>query len=374
MPQTTPPPTAAETTPTTPIDAFPEATPSRKRKALDEAAGQKAVKAVKPEATSVVEQAKALATRAWTWAPSLRAWQRTATTDADETAGPTMPEAASFESMLSDIGVGCNLDDPIHCGATTVVYYGECNSSGDAVAIKALKDMSSGGNAKVEASFMREATLHAELKHPNVLWLHHFAASWPPAMVLELGDGTLLEYALHDGLQREPVVARFVKELAQGLAYLHGRGICHAALDLENILMGTDGHLRIADFGAAFHETSTRVPQPAPATYPYWAPEQFKPKPWGKTVDIWALGVITYELLMGDHPYTFTPLDEGHRPRADFERAMQTIRSMIEVKVNTCPVPEDVKDLLRGMLEPQPEERICLEDILTHKWVRRHTD
>ncbi|EQC31927.1 AUR protein kinase [Saprolegnia diclina VS20] len=465
-----PPATEAEAMQPALTATTPQHAPSRKRKAQDEAAGQKAAKAAKPELPSVIEQVKALAARAWAWLPlhsmrhalpmefavstvqegqalhkkerlsprslvmcrhlreplpieavppqsieaikamprrklllvakavyrHLKARHASTGTGVSELKNLRempmhnlrlwvtlhLPDVMPFKAMLKGIGVTGDLSDTIGIGSTSLVYRGTCHSDGDKlVAIKKLQYSSDTASMMQTQKdrFVAEAQLHAQLEHERIVKFYRFLPSWPPAILGELGDCNLFKFALIHGPQCEPVAARFVKEVAEGLAYLHGRGICHADIKCRKrrhqVVEHCHGLRRPPSHRRLWLCLSRVKPSRVQARDIYGlAPELFKDEGWDTTVDIWALGVMTYELLVGENPVTNTPLDMANPPLSVFKSAMPSIESKIQSKVEAQPFPADVKDLLLRMLEPQPEERICLEDILTHEWVRRHTD
>ena len=134
-------------------------------------------------------------------------------------------------------------------------------------------------------------------------------------LVMELGDGK----DLFDSVSRqvaagsriaESDAAQWFAQILQGVAFVHRMGICHRDLKLENVLLHSDGTVKIADFGMSkdfsqsIVETRTRI-----GTLAYLAPELFEYDGEGPTgylpepVDVWALGVMLFIMTVGDYPF-----------------------------------------------------------------------
>jgi serine/threonine protein kinase len=181
------------------------------------------------------------------------------------------------------------------------------------VALKVLgPDLLADENARKR--FRKEALALAKLSHPNIAQVYDFASeSGVDFLVMELISGE----ALSDRLEREPLpesdVLKCGAELADGLAAAHAEGIVHCDIKPANLRLGRDGHLKILDFGLA------RLRRPAgtaevtaslsgadvgiAGTIPYMAPEQLRGETLDARTDIWAAGVVLYELSTGARPF-----------------------------------------------------------------------
>jgi serine/threonine-protein kinase len=169
------------------------------------------------------------------------------------------------------------------------------------------------------ARFAREATTLAALNHPNIAHIHGFEDSTGvPALVMELVEGPTLADRVAKGpipLDEALAVAR---QIAEGLEAAHEQGIIHRDLKPANIKVREDGTVKILDFGLAKAlepklPSGVNVTQPPTITTPammtgvgvllgtaaYMSPEQARGKPIDKRADIWAFGVVLYELLTG---------------------------------------------------------------------------
>ncbi|MHC5012799.1 MAG: protein kinase domain-containing protein, partial [Planctomycetota bacterium] len=161
--------------------------------------------------------------------------------------------------------------------------------------------------------FRREARLLSDLSHPHVVEVFEQGEAdghlW---FVMEYVRGENLRRRLERGPLPAGEAVQIAGEIASALAYAHGRGIVHRDLKPENVLLDADGHVHLADFGLSRlvrtggHEATTLLTRTDVilGTYEYMAPEQRR----GETdldgrADIFALGVILYEMLTGNLPH-----------------------------------------------------------------------
>ena len=154
--------------------------------------------------------------------------------------------------------------------------------------------------------FVREARLAATLDHPNVVTLFDFFEhEGVPYIAMEyVAGGSLRELV---GRLELPQVFAVVEGVLAGLGHAEHRGIAHRDLKPENVLLTRRGNVKIADFGIAraYNALTQRLTAPGMAigTPAYMAPEQATNEPLGPSTDLYALGVIVYELLAGRPPF-----------------------------------------------------------------------
>ncbi len=159
--------------------------------------------------------------------------------------------------------------------------------------------------------FRREAQIVARLDHPNVLHSfddeHHRSE---PYLVLEYFDGENLRVHARSLGGPVPVTTavEWGRQLVDALEYLHAQGIVHRDLKPENVLVTKDGQLRIMDFGTAMLDGAKRLTwrhlSESLGTPDYMSPEQIKGNRGDARSDLYAWGVLMYELLTGEPPFT----------------------------------------------------------------------
>ncbi|KAI7879890.1 Pkinase-domain-containing protein [Lichtheimia hyalospora FSU 10163] len=174
--------------------------------------------------------------------------------------------------------------------------------------------------------------------------------------VMEYVQGGELFRILREQKRFNEKTARFyAAQVILALEYLHERDIAYRDIKPENILLDADGHIKIVDFG--FAKKVSDVTWTVCGTPDYFAPEIIKSKGYSKAVDWWSLGVLIYEMLVG-------------RPPFEDKHPIELYQKILECRV---PWPEDIspeaKDLLQGLLTPDPEKRLghhSIDDIKSH--------
>jgi serine/threonine protein kinase len=205
------------------------------------------------------------------------------------------------------------LETELARGAIGTVWRALDTRRGDRVAVKLLLP-SSAARPELVDRFLTEAELLADLDHPSIVRARDLVpADGGYALVLELVHGGDLRQRLRsDGTLPPAVAAEVVAQVADALAYLHGLGIVHGDVKPANILVPADGApVRLADFGVARRLPAGPGAGPAlgsrrgfaHATPEYAAPELVAGAPAGRASDVYALGILLYELLSGRTPY-----------------------------------------------------------------------
>ncbi len=200
------------------------------------------------------------------------------------------------------------VERPLGRGGEAAVFQGKDLQSGHPVVLKFL-DPSKLGEVAAFERLRREVAIGRLLQHPGIpRLLEAREDARPPFLVLEYTDGQSLRTIINEA---HPLpVARAVKmatSLAEVVAYCHRYHVYHRDLKPENILVDGDEHVKIIDFGIALLEGAPRVTwrgfSGLVGTPEYMAPEQIRGERGGPETDVYALGLILYELLAGHPPY-----------------------------------------------------------------------
>ena len=180
--------------------------------------------------------------------------------------------------------------------------------------------------------FEREAVATAQLNHPNAITIyHHGAWEGQPYVVLEFLDGEPLNTHLQNAGGPLPVqqALDIVLQVLRGLAHAHGQGVIHRDLKPGNVFVQRDGLVKVLDFGLAALNVNTVIKEAGregavalgerleprllhAGTPAYKAPEQWRGEPQDDRADLWAVGIILFEMLAGQRPFASS---KGSSPR-----------------------------------------------------------
>jgi aurora kinase len=219
---------------------------------------------------------------------------------------PHTPPLKQFHLGMFEIG------KPLGKGKFGRVYLAKERSSGFVCALKVLhkSELQQGG---VERQVRREIEIQSNLAHPNVLRLYgHFHDSKRIFLILEFaGKGELYKLLRKQTRFPEWQAAQYIAQMASALKYLHKKHVIHRDIKPENILVGIHGEIKISDFGWSVHAPNNRRKTMC-GTLDYLPPEMLKPGSsdnyYTEKVDLWSLGVLTYEFLCGEAPFEDTPV------------------------------------------------------------------
>ncbi|KAI8970944.1 kinase-like domain-containing protein [Pilobolus umbonatus] len=213
---------------------------------------------------------------------------------------------------------------------------------------------------------VREAHLMLLLRHPHIVQLKTLSSTenYFYLSMNYVEGGQLLHYILDKGRLSENRARKFFRQIVSGLDFMHRHSIVHRDLKIENILIDKEGEcIKIADFGLS----NLFFPEKQLETYCgsvfFVAPELIRGEPYtGPEVDVWSLGVVLYTMLMGvvpfDHPSVAMVMKKIQKGKVDF----------------IFPVSQECRDLIKRILNPDPEDRICLADVIRHSWVNMGYD
>ena len=203
-------------------------------------------------------------------------------------------------------------------GGMGEVYLARDTRLGREVAVKVLPAQLCSDAGRLER-FRREASIVAALNHPNIVTVHSVEeADGLHFFTMEFVDGHTLSRAVPGGGLPLDELLGLAVPLTDALAAAHARGVTHRDLKPGNVMVTSDGRLKVLDFGLAKAQGGPRpaVPRDSLAdtefltgdgqilgTTPYMAPEQLKGRPADSRSDVFALGTILYIMATGDHPF-----------------------------------------------------------------------
>jgi serine/threonine protein kinase/Flp pilus assembly protein TadD len=220
------------------------------------------------------------------------------------------------------------------------------------VAIKRLKTAVALGHPD---SLLREARLAASLEHPAFVKIHSIEVDGSGhAIVMELIAGTTLRELAARGPLDLPTVFDLVDQAAVAMAAAHACGLVHGDLKPSNLMVDESGRLRILDLGLAFHDdpqaTTSVMQLEQQGTIAYMAPECLLGQAPNRQSDVYALGVVCYELICGERPF-------GNLAGLALAAAQMQSSSASWVFPATTPAP--VIELVRAMTARQPAQRLA---------------
>jgi serine/threonine-protein kinase len=237
-------------------------------------------------------------------------------------------------------------------GGMATIFRATDAQLGREVAVKVLHPQY-GTDPDFVARFRQEAQAAASLSHPNIVGVYDFGTDAAgPYIVMELVDGEDVATLLaRNGPLPPRQAARLAAEVAHALAAAHARGIVHRDVKPGNILVSSDGRVKVADFGIARAWADARLTLPGVTlgTVHYLSPEQALGQPATEASDIYSLGVVLYELLAGRRPW------EGDTPAAV---AMARVNAPAPLVSAVRPgVPPALEAIDRTALSPDPASR-----------------
>ena len=249
-------------------------------------------------------------------------------------------------------------------GASGVVYYALDTKLRRPVVLKMLHPGTTSSGDQAMAKILYEARIASAIEHPNVCTIYEVGAhDGVPFIVMQYVPGRTLDEWIHESPMTLHLALSLAIQIADGLAEAHRLGILHRDLKPSNIIVSRSGTAKILDFGLAKKMRDSLAHKEEPSQYSasnssdilgttaYIAPEQFLHRSSSEQSDLFALGVILYEMLTGVHPFgLFGATPEG-TARAIQYRAPHPFRS--------SNIPLEVQSTVLKALEKQPSNRFA---------------
>jgi serine/threonine protein kinase len=241
---------------------------------------------------------------------------------------------------------------PIGAGGMGEVYRAHDPRMGRDVAIKISAE-------RFSDRFSREVHAVAALNHPNICHLYDVGSDY---LVMELVEGLTLSERIRHGAVPLDEALHIARQIAEALEAAHEKGVVHRDLKPSNVILRPDGTVKVLDFGLAkvadktpsgerFEHSQSPTLDPVSrvglvvGTAAYMPPEQARGKLVDKRADIWAFGVILYEMLTGERPFAG-------------ETVSDTLIEVATKEPTWEPIPAQVRRLLRRCLEKDPKRRL----------------
>jgi hypothetical protein len=254
-------------------------------------------------------------------------------------------------------------------GKFGLIKLGINKKTGQKVAIKIMskKDMT---NQDLEL-VRTEIEILKICQHPNIIELYEVFenASYFYIIMEYCSGGDLFSYLEQRNFRLpEEQACKFMHKMCAAIYYCHSYGIAHRDLKPENVLMTSnkeDADLRILDFGLSkIIGPDEKCTEPY-GTLSYVAPEVLLDEPYGKEVDLWSLGVITYLMLSGSLPFDDKNDEE--------EIARKTVAEPPPYKGSIWKkISPEARDFIKRLLEKDPKKRMNIKEALQHEWFHKY--
>ena len=232
-------------------------------------------------------------------------------------------------------------------------------ASGRLVAIKSFNKKKL-TTKRAKRKIKTEIEALSKLRNPFCTQIYdYFETETHILIVMEYVCGDLLGFIRKRAKISEPTAKIIFKQIIKGLQYIHKKKIVHRDIKLDNVLIDLTNTVKICDFGVC------RILQPGDIMYEhcgtpaYIAPEIFKDEGYeGFSCDIWSAGVTLYYMLAGVQPFKANKIEDLKEIilKGKFEKIED--------------VSNEANDLIKGMLEFNPNKRFTIEDILKHPWLK----
>lgn len=203
----------------------------------------------------------------------------------------------------------------------------------------------------------QEVAILARLQHPNIVKvLEVFENEGFFQMVMEKhGDGLdLFEFIDMQPRLDEPLASYIFRQLVAAVSYLQGKRVLHRDIKDENIIINSNFHIQLIDFGSAALLEPGKVFYIFCGTLEYCSPEVLQGNPYeGPELEMWSLGVLLYTLLFSENPFC-------------------SVEETLQARLNPpCQISTELHALLAGLLHPVVDQRTTLEELVESQWIQQ---
>ena len=262
----------------------------------------------------------------------------------------TYPNTIKNYQILEELG----------SGAFSVVCKAKHLTSGQIFACKVFPKTNLTDQGDLDR-FQREINAMAFLRHESIVSLYDFF--WDETNFYLLMDlcpgGELFDYIVKNDKLDEPTAAVIFEQIANSLNYCHSLGVAHRDLKPENVLITQFPAIKVSDFGLCGYISDQKLMKTFCGSPCYCAPEclcrvQYD----GRLSDVWSLGVILFAMITGEHPWNIT-------------NTSIMLRQILKGSYTIPPfVSSQCKDIINKMMQVNPKDRITVEEILKHPWIK----
>jgi len=254
-------------------------------------------------------------------------------------------------------------DEIIGTGTFAKVYLGAIKKTKVKIAVKKIKIED---NEKIINLAKEEIIIMSKLIHPNILsYLGLFQNDKYLYIYTEyVTEGSISNMIKKYGcFKDENIIKKFVKEILNGIVYLHENRIIHRDIKCSNILINKD-NIKLADFGCTFcfDESNTYKNSILSGTVPWMAPEMIKKEKFGSKIDIWSLGCTIVEMLNGERPWSECPTVA----RIFY---MVTIELEKPIIKNEKKLSKELKNFINNCLQHDPKIRPSAKFLQSHPFL-----
>jgi len=268
----------------------------------------------------------------------------------------------SYKIQLTD---KYKIIEKIGTGTWSEVYSGLNKKNNEKVAIKKIRKIKISTD-KMRDQIQREINIQKNLKHPNIIELYEaFEDDYNIHLVLEYAEKGELFYELQSRHPfSESKSAMYITDICKGADYCHKSNVIHRDIKAENILISSDGHLKLGDFGWSIKTLSKC--NSFCGTLEYLSPQLLMGESYGCDCDIWSIGILLHEMLCGRSPFK-----ERHSCDEDDLYWLVLREEIVDKKISldSKNISKDAKDLLERLLQKDVEDRITMSEIFMHSWI-----
>ncbi|CAR30973.1 hypothetical protein ZYGR_0P02770 [Zygosaccharomyces rouxii] len=214
----------------------------------------------------------------------------------------------------------------------------------------------------VQKQFRREVEIQSSLNHQNLTKLYgYFHDDKRVYLLMEyLVNGELYKLLRAKGPLDDIFASHYVYQMADALDYMHQRNIIHRDVKPENILIGFDNTVKLTDFGWSIINPRGTKRKTMCGTLDYLSPELIASKEYDDKVDVWALGVLTFELVVNSPPF-----EEDSKELT----SKRIVRGDLKFPNH---ISSDAQDLITKLLRHNSKDRISLREVKQHPWITKN--